>query len=548
MFKKRFISMLVLLAAVVTGARAQWTGGTYTATATENLGAITVTSDATLTINKGVTVTVNGGINATGHTLTVAGSGTLVVKGSNGNNGYNSVEQGGSGGNGGNGVTGNLIVDGANVTITGGNGGNGGRSECEGGGNGGNGGNGVSGNVTVNGGSATINGGNGGSGGQGEGGDNGSSGSSALAYSGTLTLGANVTLYEGTNASGTVLDGNTGSSRVYSGAKKQNMYAETKVVVTSITFDPATASMTLGGETLTLTPTVLPADAMDKTVTWTTSDESVATVADGVVTAVAAGTATITATATNGTADTSDDKTATCTVTVSPAGYSVALTEGTEDATSWQGKAGTGDYQELPLTGLEAGTAVSVKYNGTKKVKSVKAVKKAAPAAKAAAEATAEDKGKLIGTDGNIYADVAAATAAGTTAVAKIIYIGTTGHATYSHGLALALTDEGQMAWQAAIDACSAKNTSTPVTDATWLLASQAQWNYMMGDNGAGSYTALRDGFNGIAGGSNLQSGDYWSSTENGSSFAFFYHFANGGWSHVIKEVGVIRVRACLAF
>ncbi len=47
MIKKRFISMLVLLAAVVTGARAQWTGGTYTATATENRGAITVNGDAT---------------------------------------------------------------------------------------------------------------------------------------------------------------------------------------------------------------------------------------------------------------------------------------------------------------------------------------------------------------------------------------------------------------------------------------------------------------------------------------------------------------------
>lgn len=89
------------------------------------------------------------------------------------------------------------------------------------------------------------------------------------------------------------------------------------VDVTGLTLSQTEASMTVGGETLTLTPTVLPADATDKTVTWTTSDAAVATVADGVVTAVAAGTATITATATNGTADTSDDKTATCEVTVS---------------------------------------------------------------------------------------------------------------------------------------------------------------------------------------------------------------------------------------
>ena len=58
--------------------------------------------------------------------------------------------------------------------------------------------------------------------------------------------------------------------------------------------------------------------------------------------------------------------------------YTVSLEEGTEDASNWQGKAGTGEYQVLPLEGVAAGMAVSVKYIGTKKVKSVKAVKKAA--------------------------------------------------------------------------------------------------------------------------------------------------------------------------
>ena len=56
--------------------------------------------------------------------------------------------------------------------------------------------------------------------------------------------------------------------------------------------------------------------------------------------------------------------------------YTVKMKAGTEDATSWQGKAGEVEYQALPLEGVAAGTAVSVKYNGTKKVKSVKAVKK----------------------------------------------------------------------------------------------------------------------------------------------------------------------------
>ena len=121
-----------------------------------------------------------------------------------------------------------------------------------------------------------------------------------------------------------MLDGSTGSSRVYSGAKKQNMYAESPFVsVTSVTLPPTEASMTVGGETLTLTPTVLPDNATDKTVTWTTSDESVATVADGVVTAVAAGTATITATANDG-----SGVTATCAVTVTVPTLAELLTNG----------------------------------------------------------------------------------------------------------------------------------------------------------------------------------------------------------------------------
>ena len=144
------------------------------------------------------------------------------------------------------------------------------------------------------------------------------------------------------------------------------------VAVNSITLSQTEAAMTVGGETLTLTPTVLPDDATDKSVTWTSSDETVATVTDGVVTAVAAGTATITVTTTDGA------KTATCAVTVAaPAAstYTVTLKEGTDDATSW-----TIAPAEATTTGVEAGTEVKATYGGTKKVKSVKAKKKAAPA------------------------------------------------------------------------------------------------------------------------------------------------------------------------
>lgn len=70
--------------------------------------------------------------------------------------------------------------------------------------------------------------------------------------------------------------------------------------------------MTLAPEaTETLTVTVAPSNAYVQTVEWSSSDETIATVDGGVVTAVADGTATITVTATD-----DNTKTATCTVTV----------------------------------------------------------------------------------------------------------------------------------------------------------------------------------------------------------------------------------------
>ena len=141
--------------------------------------------------------------------------------------------------------------------------------------------------------------------------------------------------------------------------------------VTNVSLDVSTLTLIAGGETAKLIATVTANDDALKGITWSSSETSVATVNNGVVTPVAAGTTVITATS-----SWDNTKTATCTVTVSPVGYSVALKEGTDDADKWQGKAGEGEYQALPLTGLEAGTAVTVKYNGTKKVKSVKAKKK----------------------------------------------------------------------------------------------------------------------------------------------------------------------------
>ncbi len=68
---------------------------------------------------------------------------------------------------------------------------------------------------------------------------------------------------------------------------------------TGITLDKNELTIKVG-KTATLTPTIEPADATNKNVTWSSSDETVATVSDGVVTGVKAGIATITAKTANG--------------------------------------------------------------------------------------------------------------------------------------------------------------------------------------------------------------------------------------------------------
>ena len=94
-------------------------------------------------------------------------------------------------------------------------------------------------------------------------------------------------------------------------AKSGTCSAECEVTVSvnteSITLDKTTLSLSVG-ETAQLTATVKPDDATDKTVTWSSSDESVAKVDNGKVAALKSGKATITAKC--------GDKTAYCVVTV----------------------------------------------------------------------------------------------------------------------------------------------------------------------------------------------------------------------------------------
>jgi len=180
-------------------------------------------------------------------------------------------------------------------------------------------------------------------------------------------------------------------------------------------------------------------------------------------------------------------------------------------------------------------------------------------ASKMAAEATAEDLGKVIGADGAIYDDASAATAAGTTALAMIAYVGSeTGDDTYNHGLALALTDASTSAtWcseeatclnlrynastktndmagiantdalvghathaHAAASAARGYNSGThPTGTSEWFLPSAGQWDKMV---------TAAEGYANLKASASLQSASYWTSTDCNMYNAWRYGFSDG--------------------
>ena len=200
--------------------------------------------------------------------------------------------------------------------------------------------------------------------------------------------------------------------------------------------------------------------------------------------------------------------------------------------------------------------------------------------------------GKVFGADGNIYANADAATAASTTAVAMIAYVGnnTSEASPYNHGLALAMSDANSGAkcqWKTSnTDAGHTKQSSSftaesglQYNDAThnsdtypafkaaiannstavstgcsaWFLPTGYQWNQMinacknvLGTNN--NFKDLRDGFS-TCGGTNMQSDHYWSSSEFSANDSWLCTFgsSDGHWACLNKGWG-LYVRSALAF
>jgi len=137
------------------------------------------------------------------------------------------------------------------------------------------------------------------------------------------------------------------------------------VPVTSVTMRPTSLNLKVG-ETGSLTATVAPSNATDKTLTWKSSNTSVATVSDGTVTAKAVGTATITATSNNGksataTVTVTKDDVAVTSVSVSPA--SLSLTVG--DTGELTATVSPSNATDKTLTWKSSNTSVATVSDGT---------------------------------------------------------------------------------------------------------------------------------------------------------------------------------------
>jgi hypothetical protein len=185
--------------------------------------------------------------------------------------------------------------------------------------------------------------------------------------------------------------------------------------------------------------------------------------------------------------------------------------------------------------------------------------------------------GKVIGSNGYIYDDVAAATAAGTTAVATITYVGSaTGESSpYNHGLAMALSNansdntcqwgssesDNNHTYQASSDSFAAEsglqyntthntnyfpafkaaiannNTASPTGCSAWFLPTGYQLKQMI--TAAGGFASFSSRIN--------MTITIWSSTERSHEKAWILR-VDGGWGTTGKVTSPRNVRSALAF
>ena len=248
-------------------------------------------------------------------------------------------------------------------------------------------------------------------------------------------------------------------------------------------------------------------------------------------------------------------------------GYSITLDEGTgnKDSQNWEITPKSSE--------LSGGEAVTVKYNGSREVKSVTVVKKAAPAPDpiALSAVTADNIGGVVCSDGYVYPAKTAAPS-GKTAVGILGKVTATGH-----GLILALEDAAQQNWNTIngwtsvttyasttlkvlpktnLDAWGnlssyAKLGDTTVSD--WAVAQKSDYDAIFtnlgsktGDSDGTTYDSNVNAYITTGVGGTAISGEYWSATMVDDNLAWY--FSGSWWNYQGFKEDSRGVRPVLGF
>ena len=177
------------------------------------------------------------------------------------------------------------------------------------------------------------------------------------------------------SSSGKVTGVKTGVVTITCTSKATGLSATCKVTVGKVNLDKAEVSI-VKGKTVTLTPTVYPTTLSDKSVTWESSDEAIATVTSaGKVKGVKAGTATITCTSV------ATGLSATCLVTVTASSGTRSLSGDDDETTGIEalGEGAVEPYDVYDLSGrmvLHQVTSLEGLSNGVYIVNGKKVLKK----------------------------------------------------------------------------------------------------------------------------------------------------------------------------